>query len=193
MSNNFKQPGTKSKTDLSQFNNSWYKPGNPIKRFLWYFVNHLFVKSYIFHIKFLKIWVLRLFGARIGKKINLKPGVNIKYPWFLEIDDYAWIGEGVWIDNLAYITIGKNACISQGTMLLCGNHDYKKTSFDLTVKEIKIEEGVWIGAKAVVCPGVTCHSHSILSVGSTATKDLEAYGIYSGSPAQKVRERKINK
>jgi putative colanic acid biosynthesis acetyltransferase WcaF len=76
-------------------------------------------------------------------------------------------------------------------MLLTGNHNYKKTTFDLMVGEIVLHDGVWIGAKAVVCPGVTCHEHSVLSVGSIANSDLEARGIYQGNPAQKVKERVI--
>jgi putative colanic acid biosynthesis acetyltransferase WcaF len=76
-------------------------------------------------------------------------------------------------------------------MLLCGNHNIKKSTFDLLLGEITLEEGVWIGAQAVVCPGVTCKSHSVLTVASIATKDLEPYSIYQGNPAQKIRERII--
>lgn len=121
----------------------------------------------------------------------IKPNVNIKYPWRLQINENAWIGEGVWIDNLAEVSIGANACLSQGAMLLTGNHDYSKPTFDLQTKNITLEEGVWIGAKAVVCPGVTCHSHSVLTVGSVATKDLSAYGIYQGNPAILVKNRNL--
>jgi putative colanic acid biosynthesis acetyltransferase WcaF len=89
------------------------------------------------------------------------------------------------------VKIGDNVCISQGAMLLCGNHDYKKPTFDLITGPITLEEGVWIGAKSTVCPGVTCRSHAVLSVGSVASKDLDPYGIYRGNPAVKERERKI--
>jgi putative colanic acid biosynthesis acetyltransferase WcaF len=74
-------------------------------------------------------------------------------------------------------------------MLLCGNHDYKRSTFDLIVGNIMLEDGVWIGAKSVVCPGVVCRSHSVLSVGSVASAPLDAYGIYRGNPAVKVKER----
>jgi len=139
----------------------------------------------------MKILLLKLFGASVGNGVVIKPNVNIKYPWFLRIGDYSWIGEDVWIDNLAKVEIGSHVCISQGAFLLCGNHDYTKPSFDLMVKPIIIEDGVWVGAKSVVCPGVTCFSHAILSVGSIATKNLEAYSIYQGNPAQKIKERRI--
>jgi putative colanic acid biosynthesis acetyltransferase WcaF len=74
-------------------------------------------------------------------------------------------------------------------LLLTGNHNYKTTSFDLTIAEIILEDGVWIGAKSIVCPGITCKTHSVLSVGSVATKTLEAYSIYQGNPAVKIKDR----
>jgi len=180
-----------NKTELSSFDNSWYKPGNFFARFLWYFINGLFFRTSLFPVSKIKIIFLRLFGAKVGKGVVIKPAVNIKYPWKLTVGNYSWIGEKVWIDNLAKVTIGTNVCISQGAMLLTGNHNYKKASFDLMLGEITLEEGVWIGAQSVVCPGVTCKSHSILTVGSIATKDLEAYSIYQGNPAQKIKERII--
>lgn len=102
-----------------------------------------------------------------------------------------WIGEQVWIDNLAKVTLKSHSCVSQGAMLLCGNHNYKRSSFDLLVGEITLEEGAWTGAKTVVCPGVRLGSHSLLTVGSVATKSLEAYWIYQGNPAHKLKIREI--
>ena len=179
------------KVKLNSYDNSWYKPGNSIKRLLWYFVNELVLKSTLIPFSFPRKFVLKIFGAKIGKGVIIKPGVNIKYPWLLKIGNYVWIGEYVWIDNLAKVILEDNVCISQGAMLLCGNHNYKKTTFDLMVNEIILEEGVWIGAKSVVCPGVTCKTHAILSVGSIANIDLEPYTIYQGNPAKKIRNRVI--
>lgn len=135
--------------------------------------------------------MLRLFGAKIGRGVNIKPSVHIKYPWKLVVGDNVWIGEKVWIDNLALVEIGSNVCLSQGAMLLTGNHDFTKVNFDLMVGEIVLENGVWIGAKAVVCPGTICREHSILSVGSIATREMEPYGIYQGNPAVLVKRREI--
>lgn len=181
-----------NKVNLSAYNNNWFSPGNKVKIILWYFFNIIFLKSSLPFPNILKVWVLQLFGASLGKSIVIKPGVNIKYPWLLHIGSNVWIGENVWIDNLAKVTIGDNVCISQGAMLLCGNHNYKLTTFDLIVDTIYLEEGVWIGAKSVVCPGVTCGSHSILSVGSVANNSLEPYTIYQGNPAIAIRKRDIN-
>jgi putative colanic acid biosynthesis acetyltransferase WcaF len=181
----------KQTTDLSKFNNNWYDPGASFfKRGLWYIINAVFFVSY-FPLNGIKIFLLRLFGASVGKGVILKPSINIKYPWKLTIGNYVWIGEKVWIDNLDEVTIGSNVCISQGAMLLCGNHNYKKAPFDLMTGKIVLEDGTWIGAQSVVCPGVSCKSHSILAVGSVATGDLEAYSIYQGNPAVKVKDREI--
>lgn len=177
-------------TDLSKYDNSWYNPGtNVILRLLWYYANLLVIKNTWNPLSGLRVVVLRMFGAKIGKGVVLKPGINIKYPWMLTIGDFSWIGEDVWIDNLAPVTIGANCCISQGAMLLCGNHNYRKPTFDLMVRPISVEDGAWVGAKCVLCPGVTVHSHSVISVGSVVTKDIEPYKIFQGIPATFKSER----
>lgn len=182
------------KVRLDSYNNDWYNPGaSAIKRTVWYFVNALFLINPLNPASSIKTWLLRKFGARVGKGVVIKPSVNIKYPWLLTIGDHVWIGEHVWIDNLASVVIGNHVTLSQGAMLLTGSHDYKKQTFDLIVKGIVLQDGVWIGAKATVCPGVTCFSHSILSVGSVATFNLEPYTIYQGIPAEKKRTRVIQK
>lgn len=178
--------------NLSTYNNSWYNPsGNLLKRLAWYFVNALVFNSSYFPISFLKVLLLKTFGAKIGKGVNIKPNVNIKYPWFLEIGDHTWIGENVWIDNLTTVKIGSNCCLSQGCMLLTGNHNYKKTTFDLIIKPIVLKNGVWIGAKAIVCPGIICNENSFLTVGSIASINLEKNGIYGHNPLIKIKERVI--
>ena len=180
-----------SKTDLSRYDNSWYRPGGALKRGLWYFVNVLFFINPLNPFSGLKALLLRLFGAKIGRGVVIKPAVNIKYPWKLAVGDHCWIGENVWIDNLADVKIGSHVCLSQGAMLLTGNHDFTSPSFDLKTAEISLHDGVWIGARAVVCPGVTCHSHAVLTVQSVATRDLEAYSVNRGNPAVKVKNRVI--
>ena len=180
------------KTDISKYDNSWYKPGKKVVCIMWYFVSVLFFVSHLIPFSGLKIMLLKLFGAKVGSGVVIKPGVNIKYPWKLIIGDFSWIGEDVWIDNIEQVIIGSNVCISQGAMLLTGNHNYKSVSFDLVIGSITLEEGVWIGAQAVVCPGVSCGSHSILTVGSVAPKNLEPYSIYQGNPAIKIRNRIIS-
>lgn len=181
----------KSETRLSTFDNHGYDSGSLIKKTIWYFFNIFFFKSYLFPFSYPKVVLLRIFGAHIGQRIVIKPSVNIKYPWNLTLGNDVWIGENVWIDNLAPVIIGDNVCISQGAMLLTGNHNYKKTSFDLITQNIILENGVWIGAMSVVCPGVICGSHAVLTVGSTATKNLLPYTINQGNPALEIKDRNI--
>jgi len=121
----------------------------------------------------------------------IKPAINIKYPWKLRIGDHCWLGENVWIDNLSDITIENNVTISQGALLLTGSHDHTSETFDFITRPIVLEDGVWIGARAIVFGGVVCRSHSILGMNSVAEKNMEAYTVYKGNPAQAVKERII--
>jgi putative colanic acid biosynthesis acetyltransferase WcaF len=182
-----------NQTDLSIYDNSWYNPGPYWKRLLWMTTGQLLLNIQFPLPSALKRIILRIFGAKIGKGVVIKPSVNIKYPWFLEIGDFSWIGEKVWIDNLVMVSISSHCCVSQGAYLLTGNHNFTKKTFDLLVKPITLKEGAWIGARAIVGPGVTCHSHSILTVNSFTSKDLEEYGIYQGNPAIKIKNRIIDR
>ena len=175
--------------DLDKFDNTWFRPGSRLKLISWYLVSMFFFRTSFPFPSRLKVMILSSFGSSVGKSVVVKPRVNIKYPWFLEIGDNSWIGEDVWIDNLASIKIGKNVCLSQGSFLLTGSHDYKKSSFDLIVGEIILEDSVWIGAKSIVCPNVTCKTGSVLAVNSVATKNLESNKIYQGNPATIKRQR----
>lgn len=139
----------------------------------------------------MKCFWLRIFGAQLGKGLVIKPSVRIKYPWKLSVGKHCWIGEQVWIDNLDLVTLGDHVCLSQGALLLCGNHNYKSPEFDLMIAPIVLEHGSWIGAKAIVGPGVRVQSHAVLSMGSVATTTLEAYSIYRGNPAIKIKDRII--
>ncbi len=106
-----------------------------------------------------KAAVLRAFGARIGKGLVIRPRVTVKYPWFLELGDHVWLGEGVWIDNHTTVRLGSDVCISQGAYLFTGNHDWNDPRFRFFCKPITVEDGVWVGAKAVICPGSALARH----------------------------------
>ena len=181
------------KTDLSLYNNESYRPGaGRVKRAAWFIINVCFFLNPLIPFYGIKVFLLRLFGARVGRGVVIKPSVNIKYPWNLIVGDHVWIGEKAWIDNLAKVSIGGHVCISQGAMLICGNHDFSKRTFDLMTGEICLEDGAWIGAGAMVGPGVKVGSHAVLSLGSAATADLQPYTIYRGNPAEIIKKRTIN-
>lgn len=180
-----------AKVDLSAYKSDLNIEAGILTQILWYYINAWIFNSYILPFYGIKRYLLKLFGAKIGKGVVIKPKVNVKYPWKLSIGDFSWIGENVWIDNLDEVKIGSNVVISQGALLLSGNHNYKSKSFDLITGKIILEDGVWIGARALVTGNVVCASHAVLSVNSVASQNLAPYTIYSGNPCTAIRKRKI--
>jgi len=162
-----------------------------LKQVTWYFINILFFKNTFNVSSSLKVFLLKAFGAKVGNGVVIKPPVNIKYPWKLKLGNNCWIGEGVWIDNLSDVIISDDVTLSQGVLLITGSHDHTKQTFDFISMPIIIEDGTWIGAKAVVLGGVTCKSHCILGLNSVAETDLKPYTIYKGNPAVPVMIRTI--
>jgi putative colanic acid biosynthesis acetyltransferase WcaF len=177
--------------DLARYSPGAYRPGSLVRRALWYAVDLVFFSTPLPWPSIVKRNFLRAFGAEIGRGVVIKPRVQVKYPWFLRIGDHCWLGERVWIDNLATVEIGDHCCLSQGALLLTGNHDWSSASFSLVCQSITLENGVWIGARAVVTPGVVCGEHAVLSVGSVATKALDPRTVYTGNPAVAVKQRQI--
>jgi len=178
---------------LDLFDGTQLNRGRPAwVELIWLLVQALFVSSWIPGARHRRI-LLRLFGAKLGKDLNIKPGVKIKMPWRLEVGDYSWIGEKVWIDNLAPVVIGKHCCLSQEVYLCTGSHDWQASRFDLITAPITICDNAWVGAKAVVGPGVTVGEGAVLALGSVATMDLKPWWVYQGNPAMPLKERKIRK
>src|SRR5262245_7528735 len=165
-----------------------YSPGGfdraagVLKEGLWLVVSLILFRLCPFSFSGLKRVVLRAFRAQIGQGVVIKPQVKITFPWKLTVGDHVWLGEECWLLNLERITIGSNVCISQRAFLCTGSHNYKSRRFDLIVKPIRIEDGAWLGAGCWVGRGVSVGTHAVLTAGSVATKDLEAWGIYQGNP-----------
>lgn len=137
----------------------------------------------------LRVLALRAFGARIGPGVVIKPRVRVKFPWRLTVGSNSWIGEGVWIDNLADVSVGDNVCISQGAYLCTGSHDWRVSTFNLVTAPITIFDGAWIAAMATIAPGVKVGTGAVLSLGSVAHRDLKPFGIYQGNPACLLKMR----
>ncbi len=177
--------------DLGAYTPRDFTRGRPaLVELAWIFLQALFVSSALpgsWHRRFL----LTLFGAEIGRKVVLKPGVRVKFPWRLTVGENSWIGEHAWIDNLAPVTIGNDCCVSQGAYLCTGSHDWTAPGFELITRPITLEPGAWVAAKAVVGPGVTIGRGAVLGLGSVATRDLDAWTVYAGVPATTIRQRAI--
>ena len=176
--------------DLSVPDNSELDRGAPLYvEALWFFVGLPLLRSALIPSSGFRGWLLRRFGAKIGKNVYCKPGLRVKFPWYLEVGDYSWLGEDLWIDNLAPVKIGAHVCVSQGVYLCTGNHDWSLTNMKLFRKPIVLERGSWIGARATVCPGVVVGEGAIVTVGSVASKNVPPYEIHAGNPAVFVRRR----
>jgi len=179
--------------DLSRFSPGQFDRGaGVVKEGLWLVVSLILFRLCPFSFSALKRGVLRAFGAEIGCNVTIKPQVKITFPWKLTVGNHVWLGEECWLLNLERVVIGNNVSISQRAFLCTGSHDYKKTTFDLITRPIKVEDGVWIGAGCWVGPGVTMGSHAVLTAASVTTKDLAANGIYRGNPAVLVKQRVIS-
>jgi putative colanic acid biosynthesis acetyltransferase WcaF len=176
--------------NLRDYDRRGYRPGAGIvKRTAWYVVNATLFTSWLLPLSAPKCLLLRLFGARVGHGVVIKPRVNIKYPWHLVLGDHVWLGEGVWLDSLGRISVGDNVCISQEAYVLTGNHDYRDPRFGLIVQAVAIEAEAWIGARAVVCPGACVGRGAVLAAGGVLRGTAEAGGVYQGNPAVRIRER----
>lgn len=179
--------------NLSQFDNASFDRGRSrIVELAWMVASALLFRHSLAIWSGIKVAALRAFGARVGSGVIIKPSVQIKFPWKLAIGDHVWICEHVWIDNLDTVTIGSDVCLSQGAMLLCGTHDYKRATFDLITRPITVEDGAWVCARAIVCPGVQVGSNAVLTAGSVATNSLESNVIHQGNPAMPKRTRPIS-
>jgi putative colanic acid biosynthesis acetyltransferase WcaF len=178
---------------LDLFDNTTFNRGRPAwVEGLWLLVQTLFVNSWLpgsAH----RVWLLRRFGATIGRGVVIKPGVHVKFPWRLWVGDHVWIGENTWIDNLAPVTVGNHCCISQGVYLCTGSHNWRSVQFDLITRPIQVENHAWICAKAVVGPGARVGEGAVLTLGSVATGELAPWTVHEGVPAQPSRPRNIDK
>jgi putative colanic acid biosynthesis acetyltransferase WcaF len=176
--------------DLSSYSSAPFDRGaGKFREGLWLLVSLFLFRLCPFSFSALKCSVLRLFGAKIGRGVVIKPQVKITFPWKLEIGDFVWLGEQCWLLNLERIVIGSNVCISQRAFLCTGNHNHRKSTFDLIVKPITVEDGAWLCAGCWVGPGVKVGSHAVLTACSVMVTNMEPWGIYRGNPAAFVKQR----
>jgi len=135
--------------------------------------------------------LLRIFGAKIGKGVLVRPSAKIKYPWKVEIGDYAWIGDEANLYSLAPIVIGANAVVSQNCYLCTGAHDHRVISFPYILGPIRIGEQAWIAADVFVAPGVTVGPGAVVGARSTVWHDVPQLAIAYGNPAKPVARREL--
>ncbi len=134
-------------------------------------------------------FLLRLFGANIGRKVFLRPSVRVTYPWKLTIKDYAQIGDDVELYTLGEIQIGAHSVISQRCYLCTGSHDYTRPTFDIYTRPILIADQVWLAGDVFVAPGVEIGEGALVGARSTVLHSLPGGMICYGNPARPVKPR----
>lgn len=135
--------------------------------------------------------ILRLFGARVGQRVRLRPSVHIEIPWNLRIDDDATVGDHAILYSLGTIHIGRRSIVSQYAHLCAGTHDYTDRTFPLLRTPITIGDDCWIGADAFVGPNVTVGALTVVGARSSAYRDLPPRTVCVGNPAKPVKEREL--
>lgn len=134
-------------------------------------------------------FLLRLFGAKIGKGVLIRSSAKVTYPWNIEIGDFSWIGEENVLYSLGKIRIGKNVALAHKVYLNTGGHDYKKKSFDIFALPVIIEDECWITNDVYVAPGVKIGRGSIVAARSSVLKDIPEGKICAGTPAKVIKSR----
>tara|TARA_B110001469_G_C9648771_1_gene329871 strand:+ start:13167 stop:13688 length:522 start_codon:yes stop_codon:yes gene_type:complete len=137
----------------------------------------------------LRASMLRLFGAKVGRRVNIYPTTTIYYPWNFEIGDDSAIGEWALVYNLGNIRIGDRTTVSQRVHLCAGTHDYREIPMPLLKPSIRVGDEVWVCADAFIGPNVTLADRAIVAAASVVVKDVSGGQIVGGNPAKYIKER----
>lgn len=135
--------------------------------------------------------LLRLFGARIGKNVRIRPTTHVEIPWNIDIRDGVTVGDNAILYSLGQITIGERTIISQYAHLCAGTHDHTDRRFPLIRDPVTIGSDAWIGADAYVGPNVSVGDLTVLGARSSAYKSLDPKSVYVGNPAKMIKEREL--
>ncbi len=136
-------------------------------------------------------FLLRLFGAKVGRHVLVRPSAKVTYPWNLECSEHAWIGDGVELYSIAKIRVGDHVVISQRSYICTATHDYKRATFDTIAAPIEIGNGAWVAADVFVAPGVKIGAGCVVGARSSVFSDMPAGMVCMGSPAQPVKAREF--
>lgn len=180
-----------SKVHLAGFNAAagLDRGAGKIKEISWYFIKMIFFLSAFPWPNSLKCSLLRLFGAKVGDGVIVKPRVNIHFPWKLIIGNNVWIGEEAFLLNFELLMMEDNVCVSQRAFLCGGNHDFRVPEMPYRNGPITLLAGCWVGAGVFISPGVTVGVDTVVTAGSVVTASLESNGIYKGNPLVYIKPR----
>jgi putative colanic acid biosynthesis acetyltransferase WcaF len=136
-------------------------------------------------------FILRCFGARIGKHVNTYASTRIYFPWNLAVGDWSALGEGVLLYNPGQITLGEKVTISPGAHLCAGTHDYRDPEMRLLKPPIRIEDQAWVCADAFIAPGIVVGEGAVVGARSVVTKNVEPWTVVAGNPAKPIGKREL--
>lgn len=129
-------------------------------------------------------FLLRLFGARIGRQVHIYPSVRIAVPWNLVVGDNTAVGDGAIVYSVGAITLGANVTVSQNAHLCAGGHDYRRRDLPLLAPPITVADGAWVCADAFVGPGVCVGAYAIVGARAVALSHVDPWTIIIGNPAR---------
>lgn len=136
-------------------------------------------------------FLLRVFGASIGRRVHVYPSVRIWAPWNLEMKDFSCLSHFVDCYSVDKIRLGRNTTVSQYSFLCTASHDITKSTMPLITAPIELGDSVWIAADVFVGPGVTVGEGSVAGVRSCVIQDVPAWTIVAGVPARAIGRRVI--
>lgn len=166
-----------------------FRGKNAIVVQLWWLVQSIFFKNSPQFMYGFRRFLLRLFGAKIGKRVIIRSSVKTTYPWKVSIGDYSWVGDDVNLYSLGEINIGKNVVISQKSYLCTGSHNYLQSDFPISAKKITIKDECWLATDVFIAPGITIEKGSVIGSRSSVYKNIPANKICIGNPAKIIRAR----
>jgi len=182
----------KSWVDLRKYDQSWFDRGKPG----WFILLWWLVQAIAFPLSPQPLYgfrrsLLRLFGAKIGKGVLIRPTARFTYPWKIAIGDYSWIGDDVVLYSLDRIEIGEHCVISQKSYLCTGSHDIKDPAFGLKTAPIILDNGVWVATDCFVGPGVKIGANSVIGARSSVFKNMPPGQVCLGNPCRPCYARDV--
>lgn len=162
---------------------------NKIHRTIWGLVYIVFFKFSPKPLFGYRNFILRLFSANIGRGVAIYPSVKIWLPSNLKIEDDVAVGANVIIYNQGDVVIKKRAIVSQGVHICASTHNYNDPLHPLVLSPILINEDVWVCADAFIGPSVTIGAGAVIGARAVIIKNGEAWSVYAGNPAIKIKNR----
>lgn len=178
-----------------QYRNS-FTLSQKVRRSIWNVCYKLFFRYTFSKLSIFQYWrnlLLRMWGAHISPEITVYPSVQIWAPWNLYTGKSVAIDQNVDLYDVAPIYIGHFVAISRRAFLCTASHDISDVKRSLVTKPIVIGNGVWIGAQAYIGPGVTIGEGAVIAANAVVVKDVPAWTVVGGNPAQVIKERPVKK